>query len=71
MIVANVNNSHLLEKPIVGRGGFQNLMARLQNGFDKGRNTVTMSEEDQKRIVKAIDKCGQGGWQDRLLKVFF
>ena len=70
-IFTSISNANLLEKPANGQGGFQNLIRRLQDGYTKESGIVEMTHQDHDRIIKAIDSYGQGGWQDRLLKVFF
>ena len=54
----------LLLRPVVGKGGWQTLLRRLQKQID-GR-TLRLDERDTATLLKYILSYGSGGWQDRL-----
>lgn len=57
----------LLMRPVAGRGGWQSLLRKLQKQI-KG-NTLTLTEDDSRRILRYILSYGSGGWQDRLAAI--
>ena len=57
----------LLMRPVAGQGGWQSLLRKLQKQI-KG-NTLTLTEEDSRRILRYILSYGSGGWQDRLAAI--
>jgi len=57
----------LLTRPVAGRGGWQSLLRKLQRQItDK---TLTLTEDDFRRILRYILSYGSGGWQDRLAAI--
>jgi hypothetical protein len=57
----------LLIRPVAGQGGWQSLLRKLQRQIDG--NTLTLSEDDSRRILRYILSYGSGGWQDRLAAI--
>jgi hypothetical protein len=53
-----------LMRPVRGQGGWQSLVRRLQRQVEG--NVITLTEEDQARILHYLLSYGTGGWQDRL-----
>jgi hypothetical protein len=54
----------LLQRKVVGQGGWQSTLRRIQHGIVGNRVTLTPDQVDQ--IVKFAQRYGQGGFQDRL-----
>ncbi len=52
------------------QGGFQNLMLRLQDCYRPGTQEIRLSEEDIADIQRHAFDYEQGGWEERLLKIF-
>ena len=66
-IKLNNNQKDELLKDIVGSGGFQNLMIKLQNNFNHENNELTInSQELLEKIIKYAYCYQQGGYQGRL-----
>lgn len=63
-ITLEPHDVELLLRPVVGRGGWQSLLRRLQKNID-GR-TLRLDERDTATLLKYILSYGSGGWQDRL-----
>jgi len=53
-----------LSKPIVGRGGHQALLRRLQSQIADGELSVT--PEDMEKMLRYMLSYGSGGFQQRL-----
>lgn len=53
-----------LNRPVVGEGGFQRLLRRLQQGIDG--DTLTVTAADLERIAPYREAGNGGGFQDRL-----
>jgi hypothetical protein len=62
----NREDLELLIRPVAGQGGWQSLR-KLQMQIDG--NTLTLTEEDSRRILRYILSYGSGGWQDRLAAI--
>lgn len=56
----------LLRKPVVGSGGHQSLLRKLQSNLDSVTAIMTIGQEEIQRIVKYRKQYGRGGFQDRL-----
>ncbi len=54
----------LLQRPVNGRGGFQNLLRKLQGQLSG--NVLTVTEQDVERMVRYSLSYGEGGFQGRL-----
>ena len=63
----NREDLELMMRPVAGQGGWQSLLRKLQKQI-KG-NTLTLSEDDSRRILRYILSYGSGGWQDRLAAI--
>ena len=59
----------LFEITYTARGGFQDLVTRLQAGCDR-MNTLHLSEIDLDRVIRYSTHHGGGGWQDRFRRIF-
>lgn len=54
-----------LTRPVVGSGGFQSLLRRLQQGLASD-GTLTLGPGDVATISRYVHDYGQGGFQGRL-----
>jgi hypothetical protein len=63
----NREDLELLMRPVAGQGGWQSLLRKLQKQIEG--NTLTLTEEDSRRILRYILSYGSGGWQDRLAAI--
>jgi len=63
----NREDLELLMRPVAGQGGWQSLLRKLQKQI-KG-NTLTLTVDDSRRILRYILSYGSGGWQDRLAAI--
>lgn len=62
-ILLRTESLTVLARPVVGRGGFQSLIRRLQQGR-RGR-VLTVSERDLKALIAACRGQRPGGFQLR------
>jgi hypothetical protein len=53
-----------------GTGGWQSLWQALLKKFDKANGTNTLTPELRARIYRYYREYGQGGWQNKVRKVF-
>lgn len=51
-------------------GGFQSFLVNLQKRLDRENRTIGLTEEDLKKIPRYAFEYGQGGWEDRLRRIF-
>ena len=51
-------------------GGFQSLLVKLQEKLDKKSFSLSLSPKDIERIFRYSWKYRNGGWQNRLLRIF-
>lgn len=58
------------ETAIKGTGGWQSLWIALQKRFEKSSGNITLTPELRARIYHYYHSYGQGGWQNRVMKVF-
>lgn len=58
-----------LTTPARGQGGFQTFMKRLQSQFNNATGTIRLTDGDIGDIRHHAFE-GQGGFQDRLIKIF-
>lgn len=63
----NREDLELLMRPVAGQGGWQSLLRKLQKQITG--NTLTLTEDDSRRILRYILSYGSGGWQDRLAAI--
>jgi hypothetical protein len=54
-----------LQRPVVGRGGFQSLLRDLQRRTQNG-NELVLTPALASRIARYVQKYGNGGFQGRL-----
>lgn len=59
----------LLQKPVTGKGGFQSLMRRLQQGLDLEGPTLTVTVGDVDTLIGYCQRPRAGGFQRRLWAV--
>jgi len=52
------------------RGGFQNLMLRLQSQYRPGSQELRIDDHDIDDIQRHAFDYEQGGWEEQLLKIF-
>ena len=57
----------VLSKPVVGQGGFEDLLRKLQSSIRDG--VLVVDKEIAERIIRYVDEYGCGGWQDRLQRI--
>ena len=65
-VVLSGEELRLLRKPVVGSGGHQSLLRKLQANLHRATGILTIEEEEIHRIIRYRKKYGQGGFQDRL-----
>jgi hypothetical protein len=53
-----------------GTGGWQSLWLALLKQFDRTKGTIRLTPELRARIYKYYREYGQGGWQNRVKRVF-
>jgi hypothetical protein len=53
-----------LSKPVVGKGGHQTLLRRLQKQMADGQLTITA--DDMEKMLRYMLSYGSGGFQQRL-----
>ena len=53
-----------------GDGGFQSLLVSLQERVDRTTSELHLSDNDLERIQRYAYDYKQGGWQDRLERIF-
>jgi hypothetical protein len=53
-----------------GTGGWQSLWLALLKRFDKAKGTISLSPELRARIYHYYHAYGQGGWQNKVKRVF-
>jgi hypothetical protein len=53
-----------------GTGGWQSLWIALLKQFDKTKGTITLTPELRARIYRYYREYGQGGWQNKVKRVF-
>ena len=56
----------LLNQPVRGAGGFQNLLRRIKAGYDPGTGTLQISALDEEQVIRYSGDYGGGGFQGRL-----
>lgn len=59
-----------LMRPIVGQGGWQSLLARLQALLDQNTGEITLSDEDRGCLCRYAFDYGNGGWESQLRQIF-
>ena len=59
-----------LNKPVRGIGGYEALLRRLHEGLNQETGAIQVSERDTDRIRQYCADYGQGGFQDRLARIF-
>jgi hypothetical protein len=53
-----------------GDGGFQRLMVDLQNRLRRSTSELKLTDDDLQRIPQYAFDYKQGGWEDRLVRIF-
>jgi len=51
-------------------GGWQGLLVRLQRSCDQSSGIIKVADKDLLRIPRYAFDMGQGGWQDKLVRIF-
>ena len=61
----------LLDETVIrGTGGWQSLWLSLLKNFDKTKGTIIVTPELRARIFNYYHSYGQGGWQNKVKRVF-
>ena len=68
--ILNVREMVEVNRPVSGIGGYQALLRRLQGGLNQETGEIQVSERDTDRIRQYCTDYGQGGFQDRLARIF-
>lgn len=60
-----------LRKPIRGKGGYQDILKRFRAGLCASNThaMLTVSDADFMRLARYMVDYGQGGFEDRLLRL--
>lgn len=53
-----------------GKGGYQRLLVNLQGKVDRLTRRLPLTSRDLERIARYAFDYGNGGWEDRLLRIF-
>lgn len=53
-----------------GTGGWQSLWLALRKKFDKSKGTITLTPELRARVFHYYHSYGEGGWQNKVKRVF-
>ncbi len=59
-----------LKRPVVGDGGFQSLLLRLQEKLDPKTNQLELDGGDLEAIPRYAFDYGNGGFEQQLVKIF-
>jgi len=51
-------------------GGFQGFLVSLQERIDRPTGIIDLSEDDLEKIHRYAFDYGNGGWEDRLVRIF-
>ena len=51
-------------------GGYQRLLVNFQERIDSSNSTLDLTTNDLEKIPRYAFDYGQGGWEDRLRKIF-
>jgi hypothetical protein len=68
--VLNADEIAELDRPVTGKGGFENFLRRLQRQFRCGTSEIRLTDKDLEDIPYYAFHFKHGGWQRRLLKIF-
>lgn len=55
-----------LLRPVVGDGGFQTLLRKLQAQVDPGTRILRITSDDHEKMTRYKEEYGPGGFQDRI-----
>jgi len=66
---AYVNVEYLLNLPINGSGGWQNLLEFLQDNVDEEEETIHLDADDVERILRYANCYRTGGYQRHLTEI--
>lgn len=55
-----------LLRPVVGDGGFQTLLRKLQTQVDLRTQILRITSDDHEKMSRYKEKYGTGGFQDRI-----
>jgi hypothetical protein len=61
--------SALLEEDS-GTGGFQSLLKNLRERYDLGTKALILDSRDVERIKRYAKDYGQGGWEEKIKRIF-
>lgn len=51
-------------------GGFQGFLVSLQERIDRPTGIIDLGEDDLEKIHRYAFDYGNGGWEDRLVRIF-
>lgn len=60
----------VLDRPTKGKGGFQGLINGFKDRLDRKTGELHLSADDMKKIKSYASEFGDGGFQNRLHKIF-
>lgn len=55
-----------LLRPVVGDGGFQTLLRKLQTQVDPRTRVLRITSDDHEKMTRYKEEYGPGGFQDRI-----
>jgi hypothetical protein len=67
---AEIEALFIQEPSTKGDGGFQSLLVGLQEKIDKESGKLSLGDSELRRIPQYAFDYHQGGWEDRLKKIF-
>ena len=71
ILTENEVSELLMQEPgTASNGGFQSLLVKLQRQLDRHSNELQLNDSDIERIHRYANNYRNGGWQDRLKKIF-
>ena len=72
-IMLNTSEVEVLDRqdPLTERdGGFQKLLVDLQYSVDRKTGALALSDEHEEKIARYAFDYKNGGWEDRLKRIF-
>ncbi|NJM50484.1 MAG: aspartyl-tRNA synthetase [Sphingomonadales bacterium] len=70
IIILNQNEESNLFKEVNGQGGFQSLLSRLRQQYNRQTRELRLTDQDFERIPRYAFDYGNGGFEGRLRSIF-